>query len=422
VDPAKREILKLVPIYHFRIYNRRKSWIPQSGSIWRLALGSCLLVLGACSFSIAQVDIYGYFEPQFSGMYYDSAFYQVNYNKLRIDLKSTAVKNIEFGANAIYLLYFGKKDWDILDFLPEHIVSTIPSEMYPYYQLTFKDTLFLDNAYARMNIRRLALTVGKQQISMGTGYFSNPTDVFNTKDALDPTYEQPGHNAIRLDLYIGNRMNLMGLYTPIASDWEDSGKLVRAKIGLGHFDFSVLGNEMQYTTTDFYTFELTQQRRRLIGADFVGELLGLGVWGEGIYNFIENEDDDFYEFIVGTDYTFESGLYGMLEYHRNSLGKSDYTKYNLNDWMRFFTGETKTISQDQVYGFIQYPLTDLINIGGSIIVCVSDKSVAFVPTINYSLFENVDLMLIGNFYVGDEGKTFSSSLGNGGFFRATVYF
>ncbi|MBA7698722.1 hypothetical protein ES703_107404 [subsurface metagenome] len=90
--------------------------------------------------------------------------------------------------------------------------------------------------------------------------------------------------------------------------------------------------------------------------------------------------------------------------------------------MRFFTGETKTISQDQVYGFIQYPLTDLINIGGSIIVCVSDKSVAFVPTINYSLFENVDLMLIGNFYVGDEGKTFSSSLGNGGFFRATVYF
>ncbi|GAI23912.1 unnamed protein product, partial [marine sediment metagenome] len=54
-------------------------------------------------------------------MYYDSAFYQVNYNKLRIDLKSTAVKNIEFGANAIYLLYFGKKDWDIRDFLPEHV-------------------------------------------------------------------------------------------------------------------------------------------------------------------------------------------------------------------------------------------------------------------------------------------------------------
>ena len=408
VDPAKWEILVL------------GTWFLELRT-WRLGFVSCILVL-ATTVVYAQVDIYGYFEPQFSGMYYDSAFYQVNYNKLRIDLKSTAVKNIEFGANAIYLLYFGKKDWDILDFLPEHIVSTIPSEMYPYYQLTFKDTLFLDNAYARMNIRRLALTVGKQQISMGTGYFSNPTDVFNTKDALDPTYEQPGHNAIRLDLYIGNRMNLMGLYTPIASDWENSGKLVRAKIGIGHFDFSILGNEMQYTTTDFYTFELTQQRRRLIGADFVGELLGLGIWGEGIYNFIEDDDDDFYEFIVGTDYTFESGLYTMFEYHRNSLGKSDYTEYNLNDWMRLFTGEIKTISQDQVYGFIQYPLTDLISIGSSIIVSVSDKSVAFVPIINYSFFENVDLTLMGNFYVGEEGKTFSSSLGNGGFFRATVYF
>ncbi len=386
-----------------------------------LTLASCILLL-ATTVAYAQVDVYGYFEPQFSGMYYDSAFYQMNYNKLRIDFKSTAVKNIEFGANAIYLLYFGKKDWDILDFLPGHIVSMISPEMYPYYQLTFKDTLFLDNAYARINFRRLALTIGKQQISIGTGYFSNPTDILNTKDALDPTYEQPGHNAIRLDIYMGNRMNLMGLYTPIASDWENSGKLVRAKIGIGHFDFSVSGHEYQHTSTNFYTFQQIRERRMLIGADFVGELLGLGIWGEGIYNFIEDDDEDFYEFIVGTDYTFESGLYAMLEFHRNSLGKSDYQNYFLNDWMRFITGETKTISQDQMYGFIQYPLTDLISIGSSIIVSVSDKSVAFVPIINYSLFENVDLTLMGNFYVGEEGKTFSSSLGNGGFFRATVYF
>jgi hypothetical protein len=112
----------------------------------------------------------------------------------------------------------------------------------------------------------------------------------------------------------------------------------------------------------------------------------------------------------------------MLEYHHNSQAKSDYLEYDLNDWMHLFTGETKTISRNQVYGFIRYPLTDLTSIGGSIIVSVSDKSVAFVPTVNYSLFENVDLMLMGNFYIGNEGKTFSSLLGNSGFLRATVYF
>jgi len=121
VDPAKREILKF---------------------------GSCILVL-ATTVVYAQVDLYGYLEPQYSAFYRDSTFYQTNYNKLRIDLKSTAVKNTEFGANVIYLLYFGKKNWNILDFLPDHIISMIPPETYPYYQLTFNDTFFLDNAYAR---------------------------------------------------------------------------------------------------------------------------------------------------------------------------------------------------------------------------------------------------------------------------------
>jgi len=384
-----------------------------------------LLLFALCSLPSAlqgQVDIYGYLEPQYSLFYFDSTYYQTNYNKLRVDLKSTAVKNTEFGANIIYSMYFGKKDWDILDFLPEHIVSLISPEMYPYYQFTFNDTFFLDNAYARVNIRRLALTMGKQQISMGTGYFSNPTDVLNTKDALDPTYEQPGHNALRLDFYIGSRVNLMVLYTPIEFDWENSGKLVRAKIGIGHFDFSLQGHEYQHTSTNFYTFQQTQQRRRLIGADFVGELLDLGVWGEGIYNFTEDEDDDFYEFIVGTDYTFESGLYAMVEYHRNSLGKPIHNEYFLNDWMRYYVGETKTLSRDQMYGLIQYPLTDLVLVGSSAIYSISDRSVAIVPMIYYSIFENIDLTLMFNVYLGEEDKLFSSSLGNGGFLRAQVYF
>ena len=263
--------------------------------------------------------------------------------------------------------------------------------------------------------------VGKQQISLGTGYFSNPTDVFNVKDALDPTYEQPGHNAVRMDLFLGPRLSVMALYSPLEMDWQNSGKLMRIKAGLGHFDFSVTGYEMQHTSTDFHTFEITQQRRRLFGIDFVGELLGLGVWVEGAYNFMK-QDDDFYEFILGIDYTFESGLYTLLEYHHNSPGKTDHTEYDLNDWMRYFVGETKTISQDQVYGFIQYPVADLIMIGGSTVFSISDQSIALVPMVYYSIFENVDLTLMLNLYVGEEGKIFSSSLGNGGFIRAQVYF
>jgi len=383
---------------------------------------SVIMWLATTAGVYAQVDIYGYFEPQYTGLNHNDDYNQSQSNKLRVDLKSTAIENVEFGADVIYLLYFGKKEWNVLDFLPDRVTSAIAPELYPFYQFTYDDTFYLDNVYVRIANYRLALTAGKQQISLGTGYFANPTDVFNTKDALDPTYEQPGHNAIRGDLFLKHRLSVMVMYTPIAVDWRNSGKLVRAKAGIGHFDFSLTGYEFQDTATDFYAFEELQQRRRLVGVDFVGELFGLGIWGEGIYNFMEDEDDKSYEFLVGWDYTFESGLYTLLEYHHNSLGKSDYQDYNLNDWMRFFVGETKTISQDQVYGLIQYPVTDLTMVGSSIIFSVSDQSVALVPMVYHSLFENIDLTFMLNLSIGKEGKVFSSALGASGLLRAQVYF
>jgi hypothetical protein len=386
---------------------------------WYVGIIIGLLFIG--SIHAQEIDIYGYFEPQYSGMYFNDSFQQFHSNKLRVDLKSTEVKHTEFGANIVYLLYFGKKDWNILDFLPEDIVSTIPPEMEPMYEISFRDTLYLDNVYARVGFRRFAFTIGKQQISLGTAYFSNPTDVFNTKDAIDPTYEQPGHNGIRMDFLLKNRLSLMLLYAPIDENWEHSGKLARLKAGFGHFDVSILFNEMYHNTTNFYTLQISGQCRRIVGLDFVGELLGFGVWGEGAYNIMEN-DDDFHEFIVGGDYTFDNGLYTLIEYHRNSQAKSKSEDYDLNDWMHLFTGETKTISRDQVYGFVRYQINDLLSVGSSFIMSVSDRSAAIVPTIDYSLFENVDLMFITNFYTGEEGTAFSSSLGNGGFLRACVYF
>jgi hypothetical protein len=379
------------------------------------------LVILPMNLANAQADIFGYFEPEYTGLYHEDSYFQLLYNKLRVDLKSTTIKNTEFGADVVFLLYYGRTDWNILDFLPEDIVSTVPPEIRPLYQFTHQDTFYLDNAYVRFGLNRFAITGGKQQISLGTGYFANPTDVFNIKDALDPTYEQPGHHGLRMDFLLGSRLSLMALFSPIDMDWNTSGKLLRAKIGLGHFDFSVSGMEMPYTLTDFYTFELSEQTRRSVGGDAVGELIGLGVWAEGLYTFLEN-NDDFYEFLVGTDYTFESGLYTMLEYHHNSQAKADHENFDLNDWMRFFTSETKTVSRDQIYGLITYPLTDLLSLGGSLVFSVSDYSTAIVPMINYSLFENIELLLMGNIYTGEEGTSFNSTLGNGFLLRASVYF
>lgn len=373
--------------------------------------------------SAQEVDIFGYFEPQFTGIYVNKNHYQLQSNKLRVDLKSNPAENVEFGANFDWIVYHGKCDWNFLDFIPKEVTSSVSPYRKPRYRFTYEDRIFLDNAYLRFSFPSFDLMVGKQQISLGTGYAFNPTDVFNFKDLMDPTYEQPGHNALRIDWPLKDGFSLLALYSP-ESDWEESGKLLRLKGRWGHFDFSVIGSETWWTLTDYNYPDydsISSHRRRLLGGDCAGELLGLGVWAEGAHNFVK-DSKDFWELVVGSDYTFDSELYLMLEIYHHSLAKSDYRQYDLNDWLRFFYQEQKSLTRDQVYWFVQYPATDLLKIGGSALVSLSDGSIAFVPTMSYSLYENVELTLIGNVNVGKEGKAYGTSQGHSLLLRSRVYF
>lgn len=380
-----------------------------------------ILLIGGSQAAAQDLDIFGYFEPQYNGFVQGGAYAQLQSSKLRVDIQSSAVSNTEFGADLIGTVYSGKKVWNLLDFLPEEIAETVPSETAPLYEFSYADTIFLDNIYARLTVNRFALTVGKQQISLGTGYFANPTDIFNDKDALDPTYEQTGHNAIRLDVQLKNRLQAMALYAPNSSDWRHSTTLTRLKAGLGHFDAALVLSQREIETVDYYTMETEEENCFGLGTELVGEIVGCGVWGEGKYEFLEH-DQDAYEFIVGGDYTFESGFYSMVEFHHNSQAKSDYHSYDLNDWIHYFSGQLSTLARDQAYMVARYPVTDVLSLGGSCIVSISDGSVALVPDIEYSLYENIDLTLMLNFFAGQEGKVYSSRLGNGGFVRANIYF
>jgi len=361
----------------------------------------------------------GYFEPQWSGFELKGSFHQMGSNKLRIDLEADISDEVKFGANFDYITYHGETSYNALDYLPERIASLVPKSLRHLYTFSYKDRNFLDNAYLRLSFRRFDITVGKQQISPGTGYAWNPTDLFNFKDVFDPTYEQPGHNAIRLDIPIGLSHTIVALYTP-EKDLKSSGKFLRFKGRVGHFDYSLVVIEREWTTTDM-PFGKTVERRRLFGADSAGELLGLGIWTEVAYNDME-ASEDYWESVVGVDYTFESGTYVMAEGYHNSSGKSDYMDYDLNDWMRYFAAETKTISEDQLFAFIQHPATDLLNVGTSLIASISDGSVALVPQITYSLFPDVELSIFGNFYLGREGTLYGRNLGSGGIIRLRAYF
>jgi hypothetical protein len=373
------------------------------------------------------VDIYGYFESQVAGAEIKKNIYQLYTNKLRMDVRSDPSENITFAANFNYITYHGKTSWNILDYLLPGVVSAAPRNMEQYYTFSFSDHTFLDNAYLMIRMKYLDLITGKQQISLGTGYVWNPTDVFNIKDILDPAYEQPGHNAIRIDIPIGLRYNITAIYSPDES-WKNSTKMVRFKGKISHFDYSLITIEKlwrfhDYTQLDTLRlnfFELPV-KRKLAGGSLVGELLGLGIWAEYGYNWMRNSKD-FYELVIGSDYTFDFQTYIMIEYYGNTLAKTNYRQYNLNDWMRFYASEQKAISRDQLYCLVEHPVTDFMALGISTIISISDNSIALVPTVNYSFAENVEITGYINFNLGKKGTAYGENTGNGALLRARVYF
>ena len=367
-----------------------------------------------------KVDLYGYFEPQYVGASVNGSFIQLQSNKLRLDLESKLSNLVTFGANVNFLTYHGTTNWNIPDYLPEQVTSEITPGLEGSYVLSYDNRIFLDNAYLKMSFKYADITTGRQQISLGTGYAWNPTDLFNTKDLLDPTYEQPGHNAIRVDATGGGKTSLTALYA-VGDDFKSSDKMLWLKSRISHFDLSVIAIEKTWTYTDYIQFLAQKEKRRMLGATMAGDILGVGVWAEYAYNFMETSKD-FSELVIGGDYTFDFQTYIMFEYYRNTQGKTNFEEYNFNDWMRYMAAEQRAIGRDQMFFLVMHPAGDLANLGLTSIVCFSDNSFALLPTLNYTVFENVELLLYLNFYMGKEGTVYASNLGNGGLVRARVYF
>ncbi|MBN2408043.1 MAG: hypothetical protein JXJ19_10150 [Elusimicrobia bacterium] len=382
-----------------------------------ICLLACMAPAARCR-AAAEADIYGYFEPSYTGLSADD-YSQVSANKLRTDLRLEKGKMI-FEANVNMIQYNGRTRWNALDFVPGKLKNSVPEEYAGNYVFEYEDEIVLDNAMVKLPFKYADLTLGKQQVALGTGYVWNPTDIFNKKDIIDPSGEQPGHNLYRAYLPVYSRYGLVVIYGPGEND-EDSCRLLRLKGGAGHFDYSFIGIRKRTDVADYVNFSTERQKRELVGADLAGELLGLGVWGEYAYNYIDG-DPEFSEWVSGADYTLKSGVYMLAEYYRNSSKSGDKDGYTAGDWLGYVTGESKSVSRSQLYVTFSCPAADLVTVGTSVAGCPDDGSLALIPTMLYSMYENVELEIFLNFNMGEDDTAFDSSLGSGGLARLRVYY
>lgn len=363
----------------------------------------------------------GYFEPQWFFLWTNEPEQMIS-SKLRLNGEKKLTPSIYFYANVNFITYHGKIHWDWTSFIPPSVISAIAPENLQYWQFYYQDQILLDNAYLQLFPGKWRITIGKQQLTFGSGYVWNPTDIFNRKDLNDPTYEQPGQNALRLDYNHGTNSRITLVFQP-HEKFEHTTVFVRGKTTWKHFDIAVVGAltpwEKNIGTPAGWEKILTGSR--LVGLDLNGEVKGIGIYTEGAFRFRDN-DRDYMEWLAGLDYTFDNGMMIMIEYYRNTLLPSSSSRLSPDDWFSYLSGEYKTLLRDQIFTMLVISPFPSSVLSLSQIFDFHGRSMAFFPSLEYTIHDDLILTLIGQWLTGTGTDVFHQRFGKGGILRLRFYF
>ena len=355
---------------------------------WLLSL---LLVCG--NLLPGAIDIYGYYETQGDYSILPEAEVYFGYHKLRLDLFAEPGDNIRVGADVIARVYNGNTVLNLWDWLPTRYRDQFSGDNPELYQenlnWVFADTLLLDNMVLDIFLDWADFSLGRQPISPGVGYAWNPTDIFNRKDPMDPTYEQMGVNAMKAEFPLPGALLATAILQP-ENNWSETPRYLQLKRQLQRFEISVVAAQGPYEETGW--FSSNRWQRDMAGINLVGEIIGMGVHLEAAAHRFGNDSDSIQvEFLVGGDYTFSNGLYCITEYLHNDLGRhSDET--TLDDVFITLNGHRHSLNRDYGFANLLYPLRDVLDCGFLTVANFSDGSGLFMPQFIYRPLADLEIL------------------------------
>jgi len=394
-------------------------------------------------------DVRGYIENTATVEYVKEKEEEIilNAGRVRLDLAGKPDESLDFGIGLVGTINKGATEVSLLGYMPDDVRNRIlpgAEELFAW-QLEDED-IFVQEAFGTLYTDHFRLRAGRHKFYTGTGYAYNPIDLFNVKDPHDPTYETNGLDALLITFDLPKQTELQGLVR-YNERFSTSDYLARLKTHVSGWDVA-----LQYTyylkervdwealNTEEALAELGQGMSfdaftrgfswHLVAAEFSGEMLDFGVYGEGGYAFIKEPDDvgtledavkNHERLLLGIDHTFDFQLYFMLEYLRIGQGRTDRADITLNDRMAYFNGEILSIDRDTLFTGVSYPLTDLLEGSLYAIVGLNDSNTLLNPWLIYDVRPGLKLSLSANIPLGDEEGQNGKS-GASGFARLKFHF
>ncbi len=227
--------------------------------------------------------------------------------------------------------------------------------------------------------------VGRQRINWGKTLVWNPNDLFNSFNFTDFDYEeQPGSDALKVTYYPTGMSSIEAAIKP--------GKKSNETVAAGLWRFNHNGYDLQ-VLAGLYKTDMA------LGMGWAGNIKNAGFKGEATwFQPIKSLTDQksVLSATITVDYSFEKPIYIQGGVLYNQHHETDSSGLGSLDFIRGQELSPKNLmpSDWSFIGQINGNITPLFQANLAVIQTVSPAFSFIMPSLNYSLFDNLDVTLL----------------------------
>lgn len=366
-------------------------------------LSGALMAASAIAQSGLNWDFSGYTQanPVFINANFPAPLGEVNWWEYRLqsrlNIRWTPVDNFQFHAQMRLRFFAG----DLVSEIPHYAAGIDTDDGLVKLSFLIADRkswlmhFQADRLYAQWNKNNWDIRVGRQRVNWGISMITNPNDLFNIYSFYDFDYrERPGSDAVRIQRHFGFSQRLELAISP-ASNFRKSVAALLYAFHWEDYDFQLISG--------YY------RNRVALGGGWAGNLKTAGFKGELMYfrDLEENGGSKSSNFVglLAFDYMFTSGLFVVSEFLFNEKGGREailLLAESLSPDNPSFSKYQKTVQ-------LSYPINPLLDALFATIWYPDDRSFFLSPGLNWSVIENLDIQLVGQFFAGGKNSTFGNA-------------
>ena len=272
---------------------------------------------------------------------------------------------------------------------------------------------YVDRLYLKFPISSVDVIFGKQRIAWGSGAVFSPTDNFNEPNPLSLSGRKEGVNAIVAKVFIGDLSALDFIIAP-----PDVFKRINSQINLDRLKYSKFASRFtfnKFKTDMAFSYQYDGElQNHICGLDIKGDLkLGYHLETVFIYNrdmFKAEDMEDYWQSVLGLDYSFGGKWFLFGEYFYNGSGRKTETELSASS----FSLLEEFKYRHYLYSQVLYQKDVFWKVNIFFLWNMVDGSFILSPGMSYNLFQNTDLGIYSQIFFGDETDEYGPArLGSG---------